>query len=109
MPAKRQDVPATKAPPAKPVKLTDLTFRDGHQSVWATRMRTEDIEPVAEQVERAGFHSVEVWGGATFDVCTRFFGEDPWDRVRRLKRLMPKTPLQMLLRGQNLEIGRAHV
>ncbi|MBI3953917.1 MAG: pyruvate carboxylase subunit B [Chloroflexi bacterium] len=110
MSAKRQAAPnapkpapgKAPEPPARPVKITDVTFRDGHQSVWATRMRTEDMEPVAEELDRAGFHSVEVWGGATFDVCTRFLGEDPWDRVRRLKRMMPKTPLQMLLRGQNL-------
>jgi len=99
MPAKK--IGAAGSTP-KPVGITDVTFRDGHQSVWATRMRLEDIEPVAAELDRAGFHSVEVWGGATFDVCTRFLGEDPWDRVRRLKGLMPKTPLQMLLRGQNL-------
>jgi len=86
----------------KPLKITDLTFRDGHQSLWATRMRTEDIIPVAADLDKAGFYSVEVWGGATFDVMTRFLAEDPWERIRVLKKLMPKTPLQMLLRGQNL-------
>jgi pyruvate carboxylase subunit B len=85
-----------------PVKITDLTFRDAHQSLWATRMRTEDMVPIAEAVDKAGFYSVEVWGGATFDVMHRFLGEDPWERPRILKKLMPKTPFQMLLRGQNL-------
>ncbi len=85
-----------------PVKITDLTLRDGHQSLFATRMRTEDREPIAPDMNRTGFYSMEVWGGATFDVATRFLNEDPWDRVRTLKRLMPDTPLQMLLRGQNL-------
>ena len=85
-----------------PVKITDLTFRDGHQSSLATRMRTEDMEAIAEEMDETGFYSMEVWGGATFDVATRFLNEDPWDRVRRLKKLLRKTPLQMLLRGQNL-------
>ena len=90
-----------------PLKITDLTFRDGHQSILATRMRTEDMEPIAEEMNRAGFWSMEVWGGATFDVATRFLYEDPWDRPRILKKLMPDTPLQMLLRGQNL-VGYHH-
>jgi pyruvate carboxylase subunit B len=85
-----------------PVKITDVTFRDGHQSSLATRMRTEDMEGIAEEMNKAGFYSMEVWGGATFDVPTRFLNEDPWERPRILKRLMPNTPLQMLLRGQNL-------
>jgi len=85
-----------------PVKITDTTFRDGHQSSLATRMRTEDMEAIAEEMNKAGFYSMEVWGGATFDVPTRFLNEDPWERPRILKRLMPDTPLQMLLRGQNL-------
>ncbi len=85
-----------------PVKITDVTFRDGHQSSLATRMRTEDMEGIAEEMNKAGFYSMEVWGGATFDVPTRFLNEDPWDRPRILKKLMPDTPLQMLLRGQNL-------
>jgi pyruvate carboxylase subunit B len=84
------------------VKITDLTLRDGHQSLFATRMRTEDMEAIAPDMDKAGFYSMEVWGGATFDVPTRFLNEDPWDRPRILKRLMPNTPLQMLLRGQNL-------
>ncbi len=85
-----------------PLKITDVTFRDGHQSSLATRMRTEDMEAIAEEMNKAGFHSMEVWGGATFDVPTRFLNEDPWERPRILKKLMPNTPLQMLLRGQNL-------
>lgn len=84
------------------LKICDLTLRDGHQSLFATRMRTSDMEPVAPEMNRAGFYSMEVWGGATFDVPTRFLNEDPWDRPRILKKLMPDTPLQMLLRGQNL-------
>jgi len=85
-----------------PLKITDVTFRDGHQSMFATRMRTEDMEPIAEEMNKAGFYSMEVWGGATFDVATRFLNEDPWERPRILKKLMPDTPLLMLLRGQNL-------
>ncbi len=85
-----------------PVKITDLTFRDGHQSLFATRMRTIDMEPIAPEMNKAGFWSMEVWGGATFDVMTRFLNEDPWERIRILKKLMPDTKLQMLLRGQNL-------
>jgi pyruvate carboxylase subunit B len=84
------------------LKITDVTFRDGHQSSLATRMRTEDMEAIAGEMNKAGFYSMEVWGGATFDVATRFLNEDPWERPRILKRLMPDTPLQMLLRGQNL-------
>ena len=83
------------------VKITDLTFRDAHQSLLATRMRTEDMIPIAEEMDKAGFHSVEVWGGATFDVMHRFLAEDPWERPRILKKHMPNTPFQMLLRGQN--------
>ena len=85
-----------------PVKITDVTLRDGHQSTLATRMRTEDMAGIAEEMDKAGFYSMEVWGGATFDVATRFLNEDPWERPRILKKLMPNTPLQMLLRGQNL-------
>src|ERR1035437_7482325 len=92
---------------AKPLKITDLTFRDGHQSLFATRMRTEDMVPIAAEMDKAGFYSVEVWGGATFDVATRFLNEDPWERVRTLKKLMPHAPFQMLLRGQNL-VGYRH-
>lgn len=85
-----------------PVKVVDLTFRDGHQSLFATRMRTEDIIPIAEELDKVGFHSIEIWGGATFDVMHRFLGEDPWERPRILKKYIKNTPFQMLLRGQNL-------
>ena len=86
----------------KPVHITDLTFRDGHQSLFATRMTTDDMLPIAEKMDSIGFYSMEVWGGATFDVMTRFLNEDPWERVKLLKQKMPNTKLQMLLRGQNL-------
>jgi pyruvate/oxaloacetate carboxyltransferase len=92
----------------KPVKITDTTLRDGHQSSLATRLRTEDMIPIAEELDKVGFHSVEIWGGATFDVAHRFLGEDPWERPKILKKLMPKTPFQMLLRGQNLVAYRNH-
>ena len=85
-----------------PIRITDTTFRDGHQSLLATRMRTEDMVPIAEKMDSMGFESVEVWGGATFDVTTRFLAEDPWERLRTFKSLMPNTPLMMLLRGQAL-------
>ena len=86
----------------KPIKITDLTLRDGHQSLFATRMTTEDMLPIAEQMDSIGFYAMEVWGGATFDVMTRFLDEDPWERVRILKKKMPNTKLQMILRGKNL-------
>ena len=89
------------------LRITDTTFRDAHQSVAATRLRTKDMEPIAEEMGQVGFHSMEVWGGATFDVATRFLFEDPWERARVFKKLMPDTPLQMLLRGQNL-VGYRH-
>jgi len=96
-------------PKAKnPVKICDTTFRDGHQSSLATRMQTEDMEWMAPEMNKCGFYAMEVWGGATFDVPHRFLGEDPWDRPRKLKKLMPDTPLQMLLRGQNLVAYRNH-
>ncbi len=85
-----------------PVKIQDNTFRDGHQSIFATRMRTEDMIPIAEQMDEAGFWAVEIWGGATFDTMHRFLEEDPWERPRTLKRYLKKTPCTMLLRGQNL-------
>jgi len=87
---------------ANPVKIEDLTFRDGHQSLLATRMRVEDMLPIAEEMDQIGFWAMEVWGGATFDSTTRFLNEDPWDRVRTLKKYIKKTPFSMLLRGQNL-------
>ncbi|MCI0439425.1 MAG: pyruvate carboxylase subunit B, partial [Chloroflexi bacterium] len=85
-----------------PIKITDTTFRDAHQSLMATRLRTEDMEPIAARMDSVGFHSMEVWGGATFDATTRYLAEDPWERLRIFKRLMPRTPLMMLLRGQTL-------
>lgn len=90
-----------------PVKLTDTTLRDAHQSLIATRMRTRDMLPIAEKMDEAGFFSLEVWGGATFDSSIRYLNEDPWDRLRALKKVIRKTPLQMLLRGQNL-VGYRH-
>ncbi|MBM7855487.1 oxaloacetate decarboxylase alpha subunit [Desulfohalotomaculum tongense] len=89
------------------VKITDTTLRDGHQSLWATRMRTEDMLPVAEKLDQIGYHSLEVWGGATFDVCLRYLYEDPWERLRAIKRVVKNTPLQMLLRGQ-AAVGYTH-
>ncbi len=86
----------------QPLKITDTTFRDGHQSTLATRLRTDDMLPIAERMDEVGFHSMEVWGGATFDVTTRFLNEDPWERLVEFKKRIKKTPLQMLLRGQNL-------
>jgi len=85
-----------------PVKIEDLTLRDGHQSLFATRGRTEDMIPVAEMMDEVGFWAVETWGGATFDTMHRFLNEDPWERIRTLKRYMKKTPFSMLLRAQNL-------
>ncbi|HPB11959.1 MAG TPA: pyruvate carboxylase subunit B [Kiritimatiellia bacterium] len=84
------------------IRITDTTLRDAHQSLWATRMRTDDILAVAEEVDNAGYYSLECWGGATFDVCLRFLRENPWERLRQLKAVCKKTPLQMLLRGQNI-------
>jgi len=89
------------------VHITDVTLRDGHQSLIATRLRTEDMLPICPQLDRIGFHSLEAWGGATFDACVRFLKEDPWERLQRLKAALPNTPLQMLLRGQNL-LGYRH-
>jgi pyruvate carboxylase subunit B len=85
-----------------PIKIQDNTFRDGHQSTLATRMRTEDMLPIAEKMDSVGFWAMEVWGGATFDTMHRFLGEDPFDRIRTLKKYIKKTPFSMLLRGQNL-------
>ncbi len=88
--------------PKNPIKIQDNTFRDGHQSLLATRMSTEDMLPIAEKMDSVGFWAMEVWGGATFDTMHRFLGEDPFERVRTLKKYIKKTPLSMLLRGQNL-------
>ncbi|MHB8928397.1 MAG: oxaloacetate decarboxylase subunit alpha [Bacillota bacterium] len=102
-------MPAKKTAQAgqRPVGITDTTLRDGHQSLLATRMKTEDMLPIAEKMDRVGFHSLEVWGGATFDTCLRFLNEDPWERLRALRRAFKRTKLQMLLRGQNL-VGYKH-
>ncbi|MEQ2355801.1 sodium-extruding oxaloacetate decarboxylase subunit alpha [Pseudoalteromonas piscicida] len=89
------------------LKLTELVLRDAHQSLLATRMRLEDMLPIAEKLDNMGYWSVESWGGATFDSCIRYLGEDPWERIRALKAAMPKTKQQMLLRGQNL-LGYRH-
>jgi oxaloacetate decarboxylase alpha subunit len=89
------------------VRITDTTLRDGHQSLWATRMKTADMLPILEKLDAIGYHSLEVWGGATFDVCLRYLREDPWERLRLIKRHVKKTPLQMLLRGQSL-VGYTH-
>ncbi len=88
--------------PMNPIKVQDTTFRDGHQSLLATRMRTEDMLPIAEKMDRVGFWAMEVWGGATFDTMHRFLAEDPFERIRTLKKYIKKTPFSMLLRGQNL-------
>lgn len=85
-----------------PIRIQDNTFRDGHQSTLATRMRTDDMLPIAERMDEIGFWAMEVWGGATFDTMHRFLGEDPFDRIRTLKKYIKKTPFSMLLRGQNL-------
>jgi oxaloacetate decarboxylase alpha subunit len=90
-----------------PLKITELVLRDAHQSLLATRMRTEDMLPIAEKLDQVGYFSLEMWGGATFDTCIRFLNEDPWERARALKKKMPNTPFQMLLRGQNA-VGYRH-
>jgi pyruvate/oxaloacetate carboxyltransferase len=87
---------------ANPVKIQDVSLRDGHQSIFATRGRTEDMLPVAEMMDEIGFYSIEMWGGATFDTMHRYLNEDPWERIRTLKKYMKKTPFSMLLRGQNV-------
>ncbi|WOD08345.1 sodium-extruding oxaloacetate decarboxylase subunit alpha [Marinomonas sp. GJ51-6] len=91
----------------QPLGITDVVLRDAHQSLFATRMRIDDMLPIAEKLDKVGFWSLESWGGATFDSCIRFIGEDPWERIRELKKAMPNTPQQMLLRGQNL-LGYRH-
>ena len=91
----------------KPVGITELVLRDGHQSLFATRMRIDDMLPIADKLDKIGYWSMESWGGATFDSCIRYLGEDPWDRIREIKKVMPNTPQQMLLRGQNL-LGYRH-
>ncbi len=90
------------AGPAGPIGLTDTTLRDAHQSLWATRMRLADMLPVLAHIDRVGYYSLEVWGGATFDVCLRYLNEDPWERLSEIRQRVKKTKLQMLLRGQNV-------
>ena len=90
-----------------PLGLTELVLRDAHQSLLATRMRIEDMLPIAGKLDQVGFWSIESWGGATFDACIRYLGEDPWERIRKFKQAMPNTPQQMLLRGQNI-LGYRH-
>ncbi len=91
----------------RPVKIVETVLRDGHQSLAATRMRINDMLPMLEQLDDAGYYALEAWGGATFDACLRFLNEDPWQRLRILKKHLPKTPIQMLLRGQNI-LGYNH-
>lgn len=91
----------------KPVKVTETALRDGHQSLIATRLRTDEILPILEKMDQAGYYSMEVWGGATFDACLRFLNEDPWERLRAIRSAVKNTKLQMLLRGQNL-LGYKH-
>lgn len=89
------------------LKITETVFRDAHQSLLATRMKTEDMLPIAEKMDQVGYHSLEMWGGATFDSCLRFLNEDPWERLRSIRKVVKNTKLQMLLRGQNL-LGYKH-
>ncbi len=91
----------------KKISITDVVLRDAHQSLFATRLRLDDMLPIAAELDKIGYWSLEAWGGATFDACIRFLGEDPWVRLRELKKAIPNTPLQMLLRGQNL-LGYRH-
>lgn len=91
----------------KALGITDVVLRDAHQSLFATRMRIDDMLPIAEKLDQVGFWSLETWGGATFDACIRYLGEDPWERIRELKKAMPNTPMQMLFRGQNI-LGYRH-
>ena len=86
----------------QPLRITETVLRDGHQSLLATRMKTEDMLPMAAKLDKVGFHSLEMWGGATFDTCMRFLDEDPWERLRALRSVVKNTPMQMLLRGQNV-------
>ena len=102
----KQIVQVPADPPAwartKPVKISSVELRDGQQSLLATRVKTEDMLAVAEKIDKVGYCCAEMWGGATFDSCIRFLQEDPWERVREIKKRMPNTPLRMLLRGQNV-------
>ncbi len=89
------------------VKITETCLRDGHQSLIATRLKTDEILPIVEKMDKVGYYALEVWGGATFDACIRFLNEDPWERLREIKKRAKNTKLQMLLRGQNL-LGYRH-
>ena len=91
----------------KPVQITETILRDAHQSQAATRMKLEDMLPACKSLDNIGYWSIECWGGATFDACMRFLGEDPWERLRTLRKALPNSRLQMLLRGQNL-LGYKH-
>ncbi len=90
-----------------PIKITETVLRDGHQSLIATRLRTKEILPILEKMDKVGYYSMEVWGGATFDSCLRFLNEDPWERLREIRKVVKNTKLQMILRGQNL-LGYKH-
>ena len=90
------------------VQITDTILRDGHQSQAATRMRTDEMLPACEMLDKVGYYSLECWGGATYDSCLRFLNEDPWERLRSLRKALPNTKLQMLLRGQNLLCYRTY-
>ena len=92
---------------AKKILITDVTLRDAHQSLIATRMTTEEMLPILEKMDKVGFYSLECWGGATFDACLRFLNEDPWDGLRTIREKCPNTKLQMLFRGQNM-LGYRH-
>ena len=92
---------------AKKVGITETAIRDAHQSLIATRMTTEEILPIVSKLDKIGYHSIEAWGGATFDSCLRFLNEDPWERLRKIRKEAPNTKLQMLFRGQNI-LGYKH-
>jgi len=94
-------------PEKRKIGITDTSLRDAHQSLLATRMRLVEMLPIVELMDQVGYHSLEVWGGATFDACMRFLDEDPWDRLRQLRKGLKNTRLQMLLRGQNI-VGYRH-
>ena len=101
------EIPLFMTEAKRPLGITDVVLRDAHQSLLATRMRIDDMLPIAEKLDQVGFWSLESWGGATFDACIRYLGEDPWERMRLLKQAMPNTPQQMLFRGQNI-LGYRH-
>ena len=92
----------------KPIKIVETVLRDGHQSLIATRMTTEQMLPIIEKMDQVGYHAVECWGGATFDASLRFLKEDPWERLRKLRDGFKNTKLQMLFRGQNI-LGYRHI